>query len=418
MGLSFIHASDLHLDSPFQGAVGRNADAEASLREATFLAWTNLVDLCLERRPDFLLLAGDIFDAADRSIRAQLRFRDGLARLAEAGVPTYVVHGNHDPVSEWSRAICWPDAVHVFDAERVQTRVHEQKGRPVAAISGISYASAAESRNLAADFHAEHPDLFQIALLHCNCGGQAAHDPYAPCTREQLAAAGFDYWALGHAHEPILLSHQPMIVYPGCTQGRSVCELGARGCFLIEVDDQGRLSPSFHPLDAVRWFHESVDASDLQTLDALDEALADHIDLIRTAAQGRPAIGRLALTGRTELAADLLRPDRAADLERRVRDCAQAASPPVWVDKLHIACRTPLDLENRRRAGDLLGQLLSIAEEVRRDDDPSRQLRPALDELFAHRRAGPALDPPDPAELLDLLEQAEHLCADLLEPES
>jgi DNA repair exonuclease SbcCD nuclease subunit len=135
---SFVHASDLHLDSPFAGVTATAPEVAERLRTATFDAFDNIVRLCIERRVDFLLVAGDVYDGADRSLRAQLRFRDGLLRLAEQGIRAFVAHGNHDALEGWSSAIEWPEGVRVFGEELASVPV-ERDGAPIALVSGISY---------------------------------------------------------------------------------------------------------------------------------------------------------------------------------------------------------------------------------------------------------------------------------------
>ena len=95
--LRFVHAADLHIDSPFQGMDQVNSVVAQRLRESTYEAYQNLIRLCLDEEVDFLVIAGDVYDGADRSIKAQLRFHDGLLKLAENGIQAFVVHGNHDP---------------------------------------------------------------------------------------------------------------------------------------------------------------------------------------------------------------------------------------------------------------------------------------------------------------------------------
>ena len=100
--LRFVHTADLHLDSPFSGLRAAAPDEVSStLRRATFDVFDNIVDLCIEERVDALLVAGDVYDGADRSLRAQLKFVDGLRRLDEAGIRSFICHGNHDPLDGW-----------------------------------------------------------------------------------------------------------------------------------------------------------------------------------------------------------------------------------------------------------------------------------------------------------------------------
>ena len=86
--LRFVHAADLHLDSPFTGIRSEAPEHVAgALYKATFDAYEKIIDLCISERVDALLVAGDVYDGADRSLRAQQAFIRGLRRLDEAGSP-------------------------------------------------------------------------------------------------------------------------------------------------------------------------------------------------------------------------------------------------------------------------------------------------------------------------------------------
>ena len=126
----------------------RRRSWRTSLREASLAAFDSLVELCLERRAAFLLIAGDIYDGPERGLRAQLRFRDGLARLSEAGIPSFVVHGNHDPVETGWSALSgpWPESVTVFASGAVQAVTVESDGIPLATVQGVSFAHGASRR--------------------------------------------------------------------------------------------------------------------------------------------------------------------------------------------------------------------------------------------------------------------------------
>ena len=106
---SFIHTADLHLDSPFSGLRQVDGEIASLLKDATFRAFDNVVELALKNEVDFLLVAGDVYDAADRSLRAQLKFADGLKKLANGGIRSFVCHGNHDPLDGWIASLQWPE---------------------------------------------------------------------------------------------------------------------------------------------------------------------------------------------------------------------------------------------------------------------------------------------------------------------
>ena len=147
------------------------AVAEA-LRAATLNAFEGLIRLAIEKDVAFLIVAGDALDAADRNLRAQMRFRDGLARLAERGIQSFVALGDRDPLDGWSATIEWPKGVHVFSAERPECVTAERHGKALARITGISFAQAGEARDLAGTLKPESGDLFQIAVLQPPLHGQ------------------------------------------------------------------------------------------------------------------------------------------------------------------------------------------------------------------------------------------------------
>lgn len=413
--MRFIHAADLHLDSPFQGLLTQAPAIADTLRTATFDAYQTLIQLCIKEKVQFLLIAGDVYDGTDRSLRAQLRFRDGLATLAAHGIHSFIVHGNHDPMDGWSSSIEWPAGVHVFGGERVESVPWGADGTPLACISGISYPKRSERRNLARLFQPEQPDLFQIALLHCNCGGDLNHEAYAPCGLDDLTRLDFNYWALGHVHKPRILNRDPFVAYSGNTQGRSIREQGACGCWLVKVRDGRQVESEFRPLDVVRWATAEVMIHGLESIDALDLAIADKLDELREGNDGRPLICRLALTGRGPLYRELSHNQAHEEMLARVRETGVAADPFVWVQSLELDCRPELDLERRSQSRDLLGQVLSFAREMREGGDLRQELAPALAGLFEDGRARKALSALTPEELERLLGEAELLCVDLLE---
>ena len=413
---SFIHAADLHLGSPFIGIGSGSSATAGQLRSATFDAFSGLIDLCIEKSVDFLLVAGDVFDLSGRSLRAQLSFRDGLSRLSDAGIRSFVVLGNHDPWETWSSRISWPEGTRIFSPDRVETAIVSVDETPVAAVSGISYRNQRETRNLASLFKTEQPDLYQIALLHSNCGNNPDHGVYAPCSVDGLRKSGFDYWALGHVHEQRILDTFPHIVYPGCSQGLSIRETGEHGCYLVSVTADRQAALTFQPLDRFRWQSLEISIAGLGTLDNLDRVIAETLSRISEEADRRPVIGRIRLTGRGPLYSPLRRQTTAEELLERSRQLGEQLSPPVWIQSMENQCRPDVDLEKRRAMDDLLGQVLRSARDVgARPGALQTDLMPALSDIYNHPRLGRHLGALTPSDLEKLLQDAALICYDLLE---
>lgn len=422
---SFIHASDLHLDSPFIGITAESAAVADKLRSATFEAYDNLIQLCIKKRVHFLVIAGDVYDGADRSVRAQLRFLDGLKELSKHGIPAYIIHGNHDPLDGWLSSIQWPENVTIFGTDKVESHIVQVNGAPVAMVSGISYRHRQEHRNLAKKFPPHESDLFHIGMLHCNCGGKLNHDNYSPCRLEDLTAKGVHYWALGHVHERQIVSSSPYVVYSGNTQGRNIREAGNRGCYIVHVKDRSEIDLEFAQLNAVTWFSKSIAIESIPSIDALDRAISQAFIDFRVMANNLPVICRLELTGRGPLYKDLRRENTLAELLDRGQREGLANAPFVWLQKLEMTCFPEINLEKRREIDDLLGQVLRQSENykkldigIEKDQDKLMEiLKPALNELYHNSRGEKALDALSLPYLRKILNEAELLCADLLDSE-
>jgi DNA repair exonuclease SbcCD nuclease subunit len=413
---SFIHTADLHLDSPFKGL--RQVDGEIAdlLKDATFRAFDNVVELALKNKVDFLLVAGDVYDAADRSLRAQLKFADGLKKLAVAGIRSFVCHGNHDPLDGWSASLHWPEEVHIFgpQLESVSISIGEEE---VVVIHGISYPHNQIDDSFGRGFKRQGSQPFQVGLFHCSVGSDPAHEIYAPRTQEELLAANLDYWALGHVHRHrVLKDGHPFITYPGTTQGRHIRETGPRGCLLVQVSGSGEVSARFEPVDAARWFSHELHIDDLETEGDLVEALEGVCEETRNEAQERPAIVRFSLRGRGPLHSVLRRGQVVEDITERLREIGMDSKPRVWIEWILVNTSTAIDLDSRRQSADFLGEVLRVIESSRLEP---KQLHELVTELYQDRRGRRFLETPVERDLLEVLDEVESLCLEeLVEEES
>jgi DNA repair exonuclease SbcCD nuclease subunit len=422
---TFVHAADLHLDTPFEGVARVAPDIAAALRDASLEAWDRLVELTLDEGAVLLLLAGDLYDGEERGVRAQLRFLQGLERLAERGIRTCIVHGNHDPLGGWSAIRRWPPGVTIFGADEVSAVTVEAGGEPLATVHGISFARRNTTENLARRFRrGEGPEL-QIGLLHCNAGDQREHASYSPCSLADLRNAGMDYWALGHIHQRQHLEEgDPWIVYPGNVQGRSPkpSERGAKGAEVVDVVDGRVADVRFHAVDRIRFAHEEIDVSEYRDLGELRTALLATAGGLRGQHAGRGLLVRVALTGRSALHADLRRPAAIIELRDELRSELAGEAPFFWWESLRDQTQAPIDKSIIRGRDDFPGELLECAARLR--DDQRRLLDFAATRwgAVAASRLPTELEPGGRqlprAVLLALLERAEDEALALLDDEA
>jgi len=357
MAFKFVHAADLHLDSPL---CTRAAGAlQPIFDDATFTTLRRIVDLCLAERTAFLLLAGDLFEYRDRSIRARLELRRQLARLDAAGIGTFIVHGNHDPLSSEPGLLRLFDSVKVFGPswEEVELR---REGRVFCRVQGISYPTERVAEDLTPLFSRQGPE-FTIGLLHANVGGSAGHANYAPCSLVDLDARRLDYWALGHVHTRAEhpLESGGLAVYPGNPQGRHIAEPGERGCVLVEVEE-GRAATRFCPLESVRWTRLSVDAATFSSLDSLSDAIGDAVDAACVAGPDAHAL-QIVLAGSGPLHRELARPGALDQLLEHFASPAAQGSPPALIESIVDQTRPELDLAAAASPGTLGEAIAAVA---------------------------------------------------------
>ena len=428
LAFRFLHAGDLHLDSPITGlATVAPQEVLGVLRTATTDAWHTIVRTAIEESVDFVLIAGDVFEVANPTLLGQTRFRDGLAKLAEHGIRSYVVHGNHDPMDgkAWTAGLEFPALVHRFGTAAGEAVVFERDGHAVARIHGRSYPTSAVTENYAALLRGGSDGLFDIGLLHTNVGDRPEHGNYAPCSLDDLRSAGMDYWALGHIHQPSIVLADPPALYSGIPQGRDPGELGERGCWIVDVDESRRVHHRFVPTDHVRWSPLRIEIGDLTSDDTLRVACRTAIDGAIAGAGGRSLVIRLRLVGRGPLHATLLRTGYLDDLRTLLNEERSLAVPVAWVESVADATVAEIDLDARRSAQDFVGDFLRTVAEARRSErttDPEahehwqRLLRETIAPLYEQAPRGRRyLVPPTDAELAGaLLDEAESIGLDRL----
>ncbi len=353
---TFLHAADIHLDSPLRGLEGYADAPVAQLRQATRRAFDNLIDLAIEEQVAFVLLSGDLYDGDWKDYNTGLYFIDRISRLRKENIRVFLTSGNHDAASQITKALRLPDNIHLFSTKQPETVTIEPLG---VALHGQGYHTRALAENIARNYPQALPHYLNIGLLHTSLTGRQNHEPYAPCSLDDLKAKGYDYWALGHVHIREEVSRSPWIVFPGNIQGRHIHETGAKGATLVRVEE-GRITAVEHrDLDVLRWLLCRVDLTDCATVDLTIDAVRQAMEAQQAKAEGRPLAIRLQLVGTSPVHAELHR-DSAA-LTEEFRGLA-AGLGELWLEKVQFATQRPVAL-----AADL-GEETPMADMVRAID--------------------------------------------------
>ena len=373
----FVHAADIHLDSPLLGLRNRSPEYAERVQQASRQAFDNLIALAIDEKARFLLLAGDLFDGNLRHVPTGHFFLDRMRRLEAAGVEVFIVAGNHDAENEFATRLTLSRNVCLFDRTRAETRL---LGDINVAIHGHSFRERAVTDNIARDYPRPSEGRFNIGVLHTACAGsEGEHAVYAPCTLEQLVNHGYDYWALGHVHARAVLSEYPHVVYPGNLQGRHARETGSKGATLVTVSD-GRVEGQVHrELDVIRWASVTIDVGDVAGRSAMLDLIRTNLMIEGNLAGERPLAVRVKLVGASTDHASLLL-DRGG-----LRDDVEAlcATLPleIWLEKLSVSTR-PIEVANPLDPT-LAGQLV---QEIGRLSQGAA-LEIALDDVFKDIRA-------------------------------
>ena len=257
MSVKFLHTADLHLGSPLDGLGAANPDLQQDLQAATYDAFRHLVDVAIQEPVEFVVVAGDLYDRESRSVRANQFAAEQFGRLDDASIPVYLVYGNHDPVESGLEFVDLPPNVHEFPADSSGSVIHETDGEERACLCGQSYRRKAESRAFHSNYDPVDPSLPTIGLVHTAL--DPGSDRYVPCDVASLRdREEFDYWALGHIHEPRIEHRNPTIAYPGIPQGRHSNETGIRGAYLVDLSMDGQATLEFVPTGQVVWQEQEV----------------------------------------------------------------------------------------------------------------------------------------------------------------
>jgi DNA repair exonuclease SbcCD nuclease subunit len=413
----FLHAADVHLDSPLINLERYEGAPVDEIRQASRRALENLVRLAIDEQVAFVLVAGDLYDGDWRDFSTGMFFVGQMVKLKEAKIPVVLITGNHDAANKMTRSLPLPDNVYKLgEARPEQCRFDDHD----VIIHGQGFAKRAVTENLASDYPTADPGAINIGLLHTCATGDEGHEPYAPCSLDDLRGKEYDYWALGHIHQRRELheADHPPIIFPGNIQGRHARETGAKGCMLVTVDDHGRCAPEFRPLDVFRWRECVVDAAGAEDEDAVLDRFVAELENIRAAEDDLPLAVRVRVTGQTAAHAKLNA--AAATWQEQVRAAAlDVGGGRAWIEKVKIRTRPPTDGDGPALDEGPLGELMTYFHDLQPGDARLAKFREELKD-FAQKMPSELLADADGLRLdddrwlLDLLQDAGPLLAERL----
>lgn len=332
MSFRFIHTADIHLDSPLRTLAMRNGELAELIGNATRQALVTIVDLCIDEHVDALVIAGDLYDGDQTSMKTARFLAGQMQRLHEAGIATFVIRGNHDALSRITQELILPPSVKVFGG-RPET-IDRNFGDLNVSIHGLSFAKPQAPESLLEKYHRPAPDTFNIGIMHTSLAGAPGHDLYAPCKVADLHGWGYDYWALGHIHMRTQHAGERLVMMPGMPQGRDINEGGEKTVTLVTVKDDRSIVVEERLTSLAQFERIPADLSSATSWREAVGLIEESLVAVREQTRSEHLVGRLQLTGVTSLSwllrrdQDLLLTEMAQRAERLGR---------TWIEKIEFA---------------------------------------------------------------------------------
>ena len=344
-------------------------------RTATRDAFTNLVTEAIDQPVDFMVIAGDLYDGTWKDHNTGIYFCKEMGRLKKAGIPVYLLFGNHDAESEMTKKLQLPDNVFTFDTRKPTTfRLEHLK----VALHGRSFKEKETIENLATGYPAPVPGMFNIGVLHTALEGNSAHANYAPCSLDELHAKGYHYWALGHVHEHQIWTGASTVVFPGNLQGRHIRETGPRGAMIVTADEYGIQEIKRLFVDVLRWTSLEVDATECNTLSEVVGLIDEALDrLVENSASTILTAVRVTVTGKTPAHGDLFGLESQLRAEVLALAVAMGAER-LWIEKVKVFTSAVDDGEAVRARADALSDLQDLLEAAETDQNFLKSLQEDL----------------------------------------
>ncbi|CAH2402305.1 metallophosphoesterase family protein [Mesorhizobium escarrei] len=336
MAFRFVHTADIHLDSPLRSLAMRNPDLAELVGDASRQAFVSIVDLCLAERVDALIIAGDLYDGDQTSMKTARFLASQMTRLHQAGIKVFKIRGNHDAMSRISKQLVFPVTVTIFGG-RPQSVLQTTGGLDVM-FHGLSFASPKAPDSLLPKYSAAREGAVNVGIMHTSLSGSPGHDVYAPCSVADLHSHGFDYWALGHIHVRQVHPGASTVVMPGIPQGRDINEAGEKSVTLVTVRDDRTVEIEERLTSVAQFERVNVDVTETVEWSEVVGRVRSALEDVRASVRSRHAVVRLGLTGASPLSWALIR-DRDLLLAEAEQVAEQVGD--TWVEKLELNVSPP-----------------------------------------------------------------------------
>ena len=236
--MRILHLADTHLG---YSAYHKTADNGLNQREMDiYYAFRQAVDYALDRQPDLVVHAGDLFDTVRPTNRAINMALQQLIRLSKAGIPTVIIAGNHEtPKLRETGSVfrIFEHLDHIFPVYRGQYETIQIQNIIVHA---VPHCLTGDS--LKKNLDSLKPIEGKSNLLTIHVGVSGIKEFRTGDFNEQVVSTSylspdFDYIALGHYHRQCKVTDNAY--YAGSSEHLSFKEAGEpKGLLEFETTNQ------------------------------------------------------------------------------------------------------------------------------------------------------------------------------------
>lgn len=463
--VSFIHVSDLHLDN-FPSVKEENDEMAMRLHEAPYRALKNLLELCKQKSPQFIVFSGDMHEHGPLGLEARHHLTLFFNALKALNIPFYYACGNHDHLGQndaffqgfdtvfrfsdtWSY-FSYPPQIKAEKEENEQTENEQaehtgntEENPPLCNIYGISHTSRKELKNLLKTFSCEKKNApFTIGVLHASVHSSdkvknTDKHVVALCKEKDFESFPLDYWALGHIHEPVIIQKNPMLVYSGAMQATRISENGERGAYFVTLEkenntDKPKVTTEFFPLAPLEIYTLSLSLPSAQEeeLENIEQCLEYFLYTFKKEYTKYPKnplchtrLFTVFLEGQHELYQDLQEEDFIHTLKAKLENLE--LDTRIFIHTIKCFIRPRFAYENAYKRDDLLGEVFRVLEQLRQHPDDFEEILKTIENDFKIKNEIDLgffmhSDKPSSQQVAEyrnaLLKACENICVNILEP--
>ena len=286
--MKIIHCSDLHLDSKMETNLDKEKAKER--KNEILITFEKMVDYAKENGIKAIIIAGDMFDKKNVSVKAKKIVQNAIKANPE--IDFLYLKGNHDEsgfIDDEEK----PANLKTFNSQQWTSY---QYGNIT--ITGIEFG---EKNNY--DIYNSlilEKNKINIVVMHGQESESNVKDKTEIINLKQFKNKNIDYIALGHIHKykQEKLDNRGIYCYSGCLEGRGFDECGEKGFVLLDIED-GKIQTTFVPCCQRTFYEVDVDITGATETNEIEERIREKIkDIPKT------SLVKMILTGEVELGSE------------------------------------------------------------------------------------------------------------------